>query len=110
MGYVIIPKPNLSSREGIKSRCFDLLVLAVFAQSVAALTTVVAIQVVAVPTGHWRSTVTAVTVVAALFNLTLVWRLGFRDRFWCFSPIQYLLGQTEMRTHEKKDLQLIRTV
>ena len=54
IGYVIIPKPHCSSREGINSRCrhFDLLLFAVLAQSVAAMT---AIVVVAVPASHWRS-------------------------------------------------------
>ena len=55
MGCVIIPKPNVSSREGILSRCrrLYLLFIAVVAQSVAAMITVVAVQVVAVPTGCW---------------------------------------------------------
>ena len=49
MGYVIIPKPHFSSREGINSRCrrFYLLLFAVLAQSVPAMTAVVAFQAVA---------------------------------------------------------------
>ena len=73
-GYVIIPKPYFSGRIGINSRCrrFDLLLFAFLAQYVTAMTTVVAVQVVAIPTGHWRSTVTTVTApfrqVAGSFN------------------------------------------
>ena len=50
MGYVIIPKPNLSNHEGIYARChrFELLFFAVFTQSVAVVTAAVAVQVVAV--------------------------------------------------------------
>ena len=95
----IIPKTHVSSREGINSRCrcFYLLLFAVLAQPVAAMTTVVAVQVVAVMTGRWRSTVTAViaahvvavvagrwqTAVAVSFKLTLARRLGFRE-CWMF--------------------------
>ena len=63
MGYVIIPKPNCSSPEGINSRCrhFDLLLFAVLAQYVAAMTAVVAARVVAVPAGRLQSTVTGIT-------------------------------------------------
>ena len=65
MGNVIIRKPNFSGRDGINSRCcrFDLLLFAVLAQSVAAMAAVVAVQVVTIPTGCCRSTVTAVTAV-----------------------------------------------
>ena len=64
-GYVIIPKPTFSDLVGINNRCcrFDLLLFAILAQSVAALTTVVAVEVVAVTTVRWRSTVTAFTLV-----------------------------------------------
>ena len=64
MGYVIITK--FSGREGINSRCrhFDLLLKISSYQSVTAMTavTVVTVQVVAVPMGRWRSTVTVATV------------------------------------------------
>ena len=52
MGYVIIPKPNVSSREGTNSRCrrFYLLVFAVLVQSFAAMIAVVSVHVVAVST------------------------------------------------------------
>ena len=66
IGHVLILKPNFSSHEIINSRCrrFDLLLFAVLAQSVAAtVTAVVAVQVVAVPTGRCRLTVTAVVSV-----------------------------------------------
>ena len=56
MGYLIIPKPIFSSREGINSGCrrFDLspCFFAIFTQSVIAVTAVVAVQVVAVSTCH----------------------------------------------------------
>ena len=56
MGYVIIPKPHVSSREGINSRRrFELLLFGVLAQSVAAMTAVVAAHVVGVSVGRWRS-------------------------------------------------------
>ena len=45
IGYVIIPKPPFSSREGINS--LYLLLFAVLAQSVAGMTAVVTVQVVA---------------------------------------------------------------
>ena len=51
MGYVIIPKQNCSGREDINSRCrrFDIVAFSPFlAQSVAALTAVVAVQPFAV--------------------------------------------------------------
>ena len=52
--------------EGINSRCrrFDLLLFAVLVQSVAAMTAGVTVQVVAISTGRWRSTMTTVTAVA----------------------------------------------
>ena len=52
--YVIIPKPNFSSREGITSRCrrFDLLHFPFLAQSDAAIIAVV----VALVRYRWRST------------------------------------------------------
>ena len=48
--HVIVSKPHCSSHAGIHSRCrrFDLLLFAVLAQSVAAMTAIVAAQVVAV--------------------------------------------------------------
>ena len=53
MGYIIIPKPNFSDRGYINFRChrFDLLLLAVLSQSVAAMTAVVTVRFIAV---HWR--------------------------------------------------------
>ena len=53
IGHVIIPKPHFSSREGITSHCrrFDLLIFAVLAQSVTAISMT---AVVAAPTGRWR--------------------------------------------------------
>ena len=48
IGYAIIPKPHLSSREGINSRCrrFYSLLFGVLVQSVAAMIAVVASHVV----------------------------------------------------------------
>ena len=50
MGYIIIPIPHSSSRGGINSCCirFELLLFTVLAQSVAAMTSVVVVQVVTV--------------------------------------------------------------
>ena len=50
IGYVIIPKPQFSSRVCINSRCrrLDLLLFIGLAQPVAAMTVVV-------PAGRWRS-------------------------------------------------------
>ena len=58
MSYVIIPKPNCLSREGINYRCrrFDLLLFVVLSQSVAVMTAVVAVLVVSISSGRWRST------------------------------------------------------
>ena len=87
--------------EGIlNSRCrrLHLLLFAVFAQSVAAMTAIVAAL-----TGRWRSTVTG---TAGSFNSTLAQRL---DSAIVFRLFQNSLGQTEMRTRERKDRQLIRT-
>ena len=58
--------------------CF---VLAVLTQSVSAVTAVVTVQVVAVPTGRLRSIVTD---VAGKFNSTIKQRLGCSDSFWLF--------------------------
>ena len=69
MGFVIIPKPNVSSCEGINShRRIDLLLFIVLAQSVAAMTTVVTVL-----TGRWRSTVTTVTTVHVIAVSTCRW-------------------------------------
>ena len=95
MGWVIIPKPNLSSHEDINSRCcrFDLFRFC-RSQSVSAVTAVVTVQVVAVPTGRLRSIVTD---VAGKFNSTIEQRLGCSDSFWLFfAYITNLLGGTEM--------------
>ncbi len=75
IGYVTIPKPHFSSREGISSRCrrFDLLLSAVLAQSVAAMIAVVA-SLSHVATGD-RSTVTGVT---PLFDGALACSLSSR--------------------------------
>ena len=59
---------NDSSRESINTPCrlFDLLLFAVLAQSVAAMTAVDAVdpvQVVAGPTGRWQSTATRVVAI-----------------------------------------------
>ena len=50
----MIAKPHFSSREGINARCrrFDLLLFAVLAQSVAAMTAVVTARVVTIPVGR----------------------------------------------------------
>ena len=55
---IIISTPNISSSEGINSRCrrFDLLLFAVLAQSLSDMTAVAAVQVVAVATCRWRPT------------------------------------------------------
>ena len=53
---LIIPKPHFSSREGINCRCrrFDLLVVfAMLAQSVAAMTTLTAHVLAGGPAGRW---------------------------------------------------------
>ena len=70
LGYVIIPKPHFSSREGINSHCrrFALLLVAVLAQSVAAMTAVVAAHLVAVNAGRH----------------TLAWDSVFAIVFGCF--------------------------
>ena len=83
----------LSSREDINSRCrrFDLLLVAVLAKSAVAMTAVVAVQVVAFPTGRWRLTVTAVTVVV--------------EQSHGISVFAYtnMMDRTEMRTRERKE-------
>ena len=104
IGYVIIPKLHFSSCEGINSRCHRFyLHFAVLAQSVAAITAVVAVQVVAVPTGRWQSTVIAVTQIQpSLVHSTEHMRSD--SVFSSFSSITNLLGRTEMRTRERKEL------
>ena len=85
MGYVIIPKPRYSSRDGINSgfRSFDLLLLAVLVQSFAAMIAVVAAHVVA---GD-RSTVTGVTAPVrqvARWSIQLARDAVFTIVFGCF--------------------------
>ena len=92
MGYVIIPKPHFSSREGINSRCrrSDVLLFAVLAQSVAALTVVVAAHVVARPADRWRSIdrdrrYRPFSADRLLVHSTYTCAgLGLRDSFWVF--------------------------
>ena len=62
MGYVIIPKPNFFKPC---CRCFDVLLFGSICRPMTAVVAiqVVAIRVIAVPTGRWRSTVTAIVAV-----------------------------------------------
>ena len=58
-------------------------------------------------TGRWRSTLTSRCFIQ--IN-TLAGDSVSAIVFGCFSPIQKLLGRTEMRTCERKECQSIRTV
>ena len=79
----------------------------ILAQSVAAMTTVVAIQVVTVPMGLWRDRIYH---CHWFIQLNTHAATRFLRVFPCFLPIKNLLGRTEMRTHERKDQQSILTV
>ena len=82
IGYVLIPKPHFSSREGINSRCRR------FVRSCRrsccrrsdgplafnrdpSRPCVVAAQFIAAPAGRWRWTMTAVSSVAGSIQLTI---------------------------------------
>ena len=101
MGYIIIPKPNCWRRESINScrRRFDFFRFAVLAQSVAAMTTVVAD-----PTGRWRSTVTGRWYIQ--LNTRAATR--FHNSLCVFFAYKKLQGRTEMRTRETVDTNSLR--
>ena len=80
----LLPRQRLQVPRVSANIITFVIMFAVLAQSVAAMTTVVAIPFVTVPTGHWRSIVTAVTTVSGSFNRTLMQRLGFREFFRVF--------------------------
>ena len=85
MGYIIIPNPKFSNRQGTKSRCrrFDLLLVAVLTQFFIVMTAVVAVQVFDV-------------------SLVIKWTLGFCAYFLAFASNKInLLGRTEVRTRER---------
>ena len=112
IGYVIIPKPHFSSREGIDSRCrrFELLLFTDLAQPVAAMTAVV-------PAGRWRSIDCVATGVSAapsaaccFIQHKLARESGFAIMFGCFSRINKFIGRTETRTSDRMCFQSIRTV
>ena len=83
-----------------------LFLFAVLAQSVAGMTAVVSFQVVAVPTGRLRSTVTALVAIAGSLNLTFVRRFGFREFCCVFLIIKNVLDTTR----ERKNYLSMRTV
>ena len=93
---------------------------AVFTHSVAVMSTVVSIQVVAVLTCRWRSTINLPQlspfrlspfwwVVGDQLNTLAVTRF-LHALFAGFSPIIKLLGRTEMRTRKMRKWHSIRTV
>ena len=93
--YIISNKSHTLFITHYKYQVFTLVVViltccffAILGQSVVAITAVVAFQVVAIQTGSWWSTVTAVTapfrLVAGSINWTLALWLSFRDSFWVF--------------------------
>ena len=117
IGYAIIPKPHFSSHDCInfRCRCFDVLLFAVLAQSVAAIIAAVAAQVVAAHVvADDRSTVTGVTPLfdgrSLVHSTYSCARLGLRDRFWMFFAYKKILGRSETRIRDRICCQSIRTV
>ena len=83
------------------------------------ITGVVAVQIVAVPTGSWRPTMTAVTSVTVDRQRPVAaWFIqpNTRAASWVFRDVlvffayKKLLGRTEMRIRESMDRQSIRSV
>ena len=106
-GYVIIPKPHVSSRECINSRCrrFDLLFSPCW-PNLSLLTTLTERVLV----GHGRS-ITSESGLTPLFiqyKLAREWLLAIVHG--CFSRIKKMLARTEARTRERIFCQTIRTV
>ena len=124
MGYVIIPKPNCSGREGINCHCrrFDLLLFCRFASICRRYDRSCRRSGCHRSMGRWRPTVMQLT---PLFDGSLA-NIGRSD--WviqinthvgdtvsasfsrCLSRIQKLLGRTGTQTRERKCFQSIRTV
>ena len=107
MGYVIIPKPTCSSREGINSHCrhFELLIFRRFGSICRRYDcrSYVAVHVVAFSTCRWRSTIYPCRSDCRRFDGDQLNTRFLRSFFFFFPPIQNLLGRTEIGMHERKE-------
>ena len=108
IGYVIIPKPHFSSREGINSRCrrFDLL----FSPCWLNLTLLYdhinrSCSCRTRSIDHQR-----VRRSAPFHSIETCARLAHRDSLWMFFAYKKLLDRTETRTRDRMYCQTIRTV
>ena len=106
-GYVIIPKPHFSDREGINSHCrrFDLLFFAVLAESVAAdhINRSCACQTRSID--HQR-----VRRYSPFHSIETCARMAIRDSLLMFFAYKKILGRTETRTRDRMYCQTIRSV
>ena len=113
-GYIIIPKPHFSSREGIISRCrFYLLHFPVLAQSDTARPSLYIIAVVASHVRYrWRSIDRDRRTMASrcLIQKKLVRESVFAIVFGSYISYKTFLGRTETRTRDRMGLQSIRSV
>ena len=108
MGYVIIPKPNLSGRESINSRCrhFDLLLFCCFGSichnydRCCRRSSIDRDQ-------RYSPFLTGRSLVHSTDTCV---GCGSAIVFGYFSVRKNLLGQTEMRTHERKGRQYMNSL
>ena len=106
-GYVIIPQPHFSSREGMNSPCrrFDFLFSPCWF-NLSLLTTLTARVLV----WHGRSITSESSVTPLFIQQTIERRMAFAKVYVCFLCIKKMLGRIETRTRDRIYCQMIRTV